>query len=204
MKRLIGTVTAAAAATLGIGWLALASLPLAAQADTPGVSPTCFSQTANPHPTAPVSQTTDALFCGPTPSPTPGNGTSGSGSSGNGTSGSGNAGHGTNGSAQNAGYTTGANGSSSQGATAAGTTGGGGQGLTSGAGSKAGSAKPASSSRGFFGGLVAFLGTAGALGWFLWFLLLLAIVLFVIGVMAWLSRRDGGLGSRFSRIAHRP
>ncbi len=57
-----------------------------ALADTPGVSPTCFPQSSNPHPTDPAGQTTNTLFC--TPTNPNGTGSGGSGSGGSGGSGS--------------------------------------------------------------------------------------------------------------------
>lgn len=58
---------------------------------------------------------------------------------------------------------------------------------------------------GFFGGLTGFLAAAGGLGMLFAFLILLAIVLFIVGVVGWLRRREGGAawGSRFARVVHR-
>src|SRR5713226_5979564 len=58
-----------------------------ALADTPGVSPTCFPQSANPHPTDPAGQTTNTLFCTSTNSNGSGAGGSGSTGSGSGSTG---------------------------------------------------------------------------------------------------------------------
>src|SRR5882762_10050953 len=80
-KLIIATLTALASVPI-IGLSALqATAP--AFADTPGVSPTCFPQSANPHPTDPAGQTTNTLFC--TPSNPNGSGSGGSGSGRTGT-----------------------------------------------------------------------------------------------------------------------
>src|SRR6202171_952747 len=63
-------------------------------ADTPGVSPTCFPQSSNPHPTDPAGQTTNTLFCTPASPTSSGNGGTGSGSTGAKTGGSSTAGGG--------------------------------------------------------------------------------------------------------------
>jgi hypothetical protein len=79
MRKLIGFVAALASAPL-VGVAALsASAP--AFADTPGVSPTCFPQSVNPHPTDPAGSTTATLFC---TTPTPSANANGSGSTGTG------------------------------------------------------------------------------------------------------------------------
>jgi hypothetical protein len=155
-------------------------------ADTPGVSPTCFPQSANPHPTDPAGQTTNTLFC-TTPNPT------GSGSGGNGSGGSG-------------GTTT----------TGAGTTAGGGQtSLASSTGSGTGSfpdesghsasglngawsgsatpAPAASNDTGLFGGLVVLFGL----------LTLMLIVLIALAVVAAIRRGGKSFASRFSRATYR-
>src|SRR5713226_3899730 len=65
----------------------LAALQAAAPvfADTPGVSPTCFPQSLNPHPNDPTGPTTATLFCTtPTPSPNANGSGTGSGSAGSG------------------------------------------------------------------------------------------------------------------------
>src|SRR2546421_8226976 len=84
MKKLIRTL-----AVLGLApIIAIATVAAAAPvfADTPGVSPTCFPQTMNPHPTDPAGTTTNTLFC-TAPSPTPGTGNGSGGRSGSGGSG---------------------------------------------------------------------------------------------------------------------
>lgn len=173
MKTRIGLLLAAGAIALAM----IAVLP--AFADTPGVSPTCFAQAQNPHPTAPAGQTTDTLFCSPTNS----NG-SGSGS-GSGGGGSGQAGV-TGGSSTTAGTTNGGAPSSS---THKATTGG---------------KQTASPSSGFFTRLGVFLDEVGGLAFLFGFLILLALVLLAIGVIGWLRRREGaGWAARFARVTHR-
>jgi hypothetical protein len=165
-------------------------------ADTPGVSPTCFPQSANPHPTDPAGQTTNTLFC-TTPNP------NGSGSGGNGSGGSG-------------GTTT----------TGAGTTAGGGQtSLASSTGSGTGSfpdesghsasglngtwsgsatpAPAASNDTGLFGGLVGFFSSAGGLVVLFGLLMLMLIVLIALAVVAAIRRGGKSLASRFSRATYR-
>ena len=204
MRRLIASIvgltvwaTALVAALPVLG--PIAALP--AMADTPGVSPTCFSQTLNPHPTSPVGQTSDTLFCSPTSNgvnsgstntssgSTGGNGGSHTTIAGTG-SGSGQI-HTAGGSTDGAGATTagGVNGTS---------------GTQNAAASNANS-KSAPANGGFFGGLTALLAAAGGLGMLIAFLILLAIVLFIVGVVGWLRRREGGAawGSRFARVVHR-
>src|SRR5690348_7996738 len=91
MRKLIVVSLTALASAPVIGLAALqATAPVFA--DTPGVSPTCFPQSANPHPTAPAGQTTDTFFCtatNPNGSGSDGSGSGGSGSAGSGSSGSG-------------------------------------------------------------------------------------------------------------------
>src|SRR5207253_7265666 len=84
MRTLMACVAALGAAPM----VAIAVIQTAAPAlaDTPGVSPTCFPQTMNPHPTDPAGTTTNALFC--TPTNPNGTGSGGNGSSGSGGSGS--------------------------------------------------------------------------------------------------------------------
>src|ERR1700724_2592480 len=81
------TLMASIAALGGVPIVAIAAVQTAAPAlaDTPGVSPTCFPQTMNPHPTDPAGQTTNTLFCVPT-NPN-GTGSGGSGSAGSGSAG---------------------------------------------------------------------------------------------------------------------
>src|SRR3982074_326968 len=91
MRKLILPSLMALASVPIIGLSALqAAAPVFA--DTPGVSPTCFAQTANPHPTDPVGQTTNTLFCTPTNPNGSGTGGSGSGTAGTGAGGSGSTG----------------------------------------------------------------------------------------------------------------
>src|ERR1700716_3923979 len=80
MRKLMAYVAALGAAPI----VAIAATQTAAPAfaDTPGVSPTCFPQSANPHPTDPAGQTTNTLFCTPTNANGSGSGTSGSGGTG--------------------------------------------------------------------------------------------------------------------------
>ena len=60
MSKLATLITAMAMAP-AVGLAALqASVPVFA--DTPGVSPTCFPQSVNPHPADPAGSTTAALF----------------------------------------------------------------------------------------------------------------------------------------------
>ncbi|HEX9095362.1 MAG TPA: hypothetical protein VF990_04590, partial [Candidatus Dormibacteraeota bacterium] len=81
MNKLMITLLTALATVPLVGLAAIAATA-PVFADTPGVAPTCFPQSANPHPTAPAGQTTDTLFCTPTNSS--GSGTGGSGSTGSG------------------------------------------------------------------------------------------------------------------------
>src|SRR5438309_10776326 len=115
MRKLIMlSLTALASVPMfGLGAIA-ANTPVFA--DTPGVSPTCFPQSANPHPTAPVGQTSDTLFC--TATNPNGSGTGGSGSTGSGAGGNGSTGAKTGG-----GSTAGGGQTSLAGSTSSGTTG---------------------------------------------------------------------------------
>jgi hypothetical protein len=176
--------------------VAIAAIQAAAPAlaDTPGVSPTCFPQTMNPHPTDPAGQTTNTLFCVPT-NP---NGTSSGGSR---SAGSGSAGR------------TGAG-------TGSGATADGGQtSLASSSGSvpdessrstghfswSSDAAKPAASNNtGLFGGLVSFFASAGGLVFLFGLLMLMLIVLIALAVIAAVRRGHGqNLASRFSRLTYR-
>lgn len=85
MRKLIALSAVLGAATILVFGVMQTVAP--AFADTPGVSPTCFPQSANPYPTDPAGQTTNTLFC--TPSNPNGSGSGGSGSGGSGSSGSG-------------------------------------------------------------------------------------------------------------------
>jgi len=197
MRKLMAYVAALGAVPI----VAIAAIQTAAPAfaDTPGVSPTCFPQTMNPHPTDPAGQTTNTLFC----TPTNPNGTSSGGSGSGGSGSAGRTGTGT-----------------SSGATAAGTTANGGQtSLASSSGSvpdessrstghvigSFGAAKPATSnSTGLFGGLVSFFASAGSLVFLFGLLMLMLIVLLALAVIAALRRGAGrNFASRFSRVTYR-
>ena len=206
MRKLIALSAALGAAPI----LAFAVMQTAAPAfaDTPGVSPTCFPQSANPHPTDPAGQTTNTLFC------TPAN-PSGSGSTGSGTGGPGSAGR-------------------TSGTTAAGTTAGGGQTSpadSTGSGSsgtgaglisspdesarfnwasnsnagKSGTGQPATGTdNGIFGGLVGFFSTAGGLALLFGLLMLMLLILVAIAVAAAFRRGPAkDWGAHFSRVTHR-
>src|ERR1700716_3646844 len=83
MRKLILLSLTALASVPIIGLSALqAAAPVFA--DTPGVSPTCFPQSFNPHPTDPAGQTTNTLFCTPTNSTGSATGGTGSGTAGSG------------------------------------------------------------------------------------------------------------------------
>jgi hypothetical protein len=196
------TVTALASVPV-IGLAALqATAP--AFADTPGVSPTCFPQTMNPHPTDPAGQTTNRLFCTPT-------NPNGSGGAGNGS---------TAGSSGSTGAGTGAKtggGSTAGGQTSlASSTGSGTAGSTpdesmrfnwasDSNGAKAASAKPATANgAGLFGSLVSFFSSVGGLVTLFGLLLLLILVLAAVAVMGWLRPgQDKNWSSRFSRLTFR-
>jgi hypothetical protein len=192
MRKLMALVAALGAAPI----VALAVLQTAAPAlaDTPGVSPTCFPQTANPHPTDPVGQTTNTLFCTPT---TP-NGTvsGGSGSGGSGGSGSTGKTGGTGGGSQ----TTLASTSDSSGSFPDES----GRALN-GTWSGSGSGQPAASSgnAGLFGGLVGFFSSAGGLVFLFGLLMLMLIVLIALAVVAAIRRGGKNFASRFSRVSYR-
>src|SRR6266446_4391128 len=142
MRKLMAFAAALGAAPI----VALAAIQTAAPAfaDTPGVSPTCFPQTMNPHPTDPAGQTTNTLFCTPTNPNGSGSGNSGSGRTGTGT--------GTTGGSQ----TTLASTTDSSGSTPDES----GRPLN-GTWSGSGSGQPASNNTGLFGGLVGFFASAG-------------------------------------------
>jgi hypothetical protein len=197
MRKLMASIAALGAVPI----VAIAAVQTAAPAlaDTPGVSPTCFPQTMNPHPTDPAGQTTNTLFCTPT-------NPNGTGSGGTGSAGSGSAGR--------TGSGTGS------GATAAGTTAGGGQtSLASSSGSvpdessrstahfawASDAGKPAASnSTGLFGGLLSFFASAGGLVFLFGLLMLMLIVLVALAVIAALRRGAGkNFASRFSRLTYR-
>ena len=192
MRKLMASIAALGAAPI----VAIAVMQTAAPvlADTPGVSPTCFPQSANPHPTDPAGQTTNTLFCTPTtPSPT------GSGGSGSGRTGTG-AGTG-------AGTTAGGGQTSLASSTGSGTTGSfpdeSGRAGLNGTWSS-GSGKPAASNdTGLFGGLVGFFASAGGLVFLFGLLMLMLIVLVALAVIAALRRGGKNFASRFSRVAYR-
>jgi hypothetical protein len=201
-KLMMLTVTALASVPV-IGLAALqATAP--AFADTPGVSPTCFPQTMNPHPTDPAGQTTNTLFCTPT-------NPNGSGSVGNGSNAgsSGSTGAGTG--AKTGGASTGGGQSSLAGSTGSGTAGSTPDESTrfswasDSNGAKAASGKPASANgTGLFGSLVSFFSTVGGLVALFGLLLLLLLVLGAIAVMGWLRPgQDKNWSSRFSRLTFR-
>jgi hypothetical protein len=197
MRNLMASIAALGAVPI----VAIAAVQAAAPAlaDTPGVSPTCFPQTMNPHPTDPAGQPTNTLFCTPT-------NPNGTGSGGSGSAGSGSAGR--------TGTGTGS------GATAAGTTADGGQtSLASSSGSvpdessrstahfawASDAGKPAASnSTGLFGGLMSFFASAGGLVFLFGLLILMLIILVALAVIAALRRGAGkDLASRFSRVTYR-
>jgi hypothetical protein len=199
MRKLMASVAALGAVPM----VAIAALQTAAPAlaDTPGVSPTCFPQTMNPHPTDPAGQTTNTLFCVPT-------NPNGTGSGGSGSAGSGSAGR------------TGTGTGTGSGATAAGTTADGGQtSLASSSGSvpdessrstahfawASDAGKPAASSgTGLFGGLLSFFASTGGLVFLFGLLMLMLIVLVALAVIAALRRGAGkNFASRFSRVTYR-
>ncbi len=158
-------------------------------ADTPGVPPTCFPQSINPHPTDPADQTTNTLFCTPTNS----NG-SGSGGSGARTGG---------GSTAAGGQTSPASGSGTAGSTPD-------ESMrfnwaSDSNSSKSTAGKPAKANgTAIFGGLVGFLSTAGGIVSLFGLLLLLLLILAAVAVMGWLRPGQGkNWSSRFSRLTFR-
>jgi hypothetical protein len=170
-------------------------------ADTPGVSPTCFPQSANPHPTDPAGQTTNTLFC--TPTNTTGSGTAGSGAGGSG-SGAGATGAKTGGGSTAGGGQTSAASSTGSG-TAASTPD---ESMrfnwaSSSNGSSPTTAKPANGT-GLFGSIVSFFSTVGGIVTLFGLLLLLLLILAAIAVMGWLRPGGKNLSSRFSRLTFRP
>jgi hypothetical protein len=194
MHKLIAQLAATAAAAIVV----FAGIQTAAPAlaDTPGVSPTCFPQTANPHPTDPAGSTTAVLFC-TAPSPA----ASASAASRTGGAGSGSAR--SNGSATGAATTAGAGQTS----------------LTDSNGSGASGPAPAdgthgrasdgyattSHDTGLVGGLVGFFSAAGGIVFLFGLLALLLIVLIAVAVTAFVRRGHApNWASRFSRVTHRP
>ena len=198
MGKLIGLALTALASVPVIGLAALqASAP--AFADTPGVSPTCFPQTMNPHPTDPAGQTTNTLFCTPT-------NPNGSGGGGNGS----NAG-GSGSNAGNSGSTAGGGQTSLASSTGSGTAGSTPDEsmrfnwASDSNGGKAATAKPATANGpGLFGSLVSFFSTVGGLVALFGLLLLLLLVLATVAVMGWLRPgQNKNWSSRFSRLTFR-
>jgi len=196
-KLIIATLTALASVPI-IGLSALqATAP--AFADTPGVSPTCFPQSANPHPTAPVGQTSDTLFC--TATNPNGSGTAGSGSTGSGSTGAKTGG----------GSTAGAGQTSLASSTGSGTAGSAPDEsmrfnwASDSNGSRSAAGKPATASgTGLFGSLVGFFSTVGGIVTLFGLLLLLLLILAAVAVMGWLRPGQGKVGSsRFSRLTFR-
>ncbi len=194
MRKLIALSAALGAAPILI--LAVMQTAAPAFADTPGVSPTCFPQTMNPHPTDLAGGTTNTLFCTPTDP-------NGSGSAGSGSGGSGSAG--------NTGAGTTAGGNQSSLASSSGTTGsfpdesGHVNGATGLHGTWSGAGQPAASnSTGLFGGLVSFFATAGGLVFLFGLLMLALFVLVAIAATALLRRAPAkDWASRFSRLTFR-
>jgi len=185
VRKLVVIVAALGAAPI----VALAALQTAAPAfaDTPGVSPTCFPQSANPHPTDPAGQTTNTLFCTPTNPNGSGSGGSGSGRTGTGTG------------------TTAGGGSQTTLASASDSSGSfpdeSGRALN-GTWSGSGSGKPANNT-GLFGGLVGFFASAGGLVFLFGLLMLMLIVLIALAVIAAIRRGGKNFASRFSRVTYR-
>lgn len=164
-----------------------------ALADTPGVSPTCFPQTMNPHPTDPAGTTTYTLFC----TPTNPNGTGSGGSSSAGRTGAGTTGAGTT-----------ADGSQTSLASSSGSfpdESGHVNEATGLDGTWSGSGKPAASNdTGLFGSLVGFFASAGGLVFLFGLLMLMLIVLVALAVIAALRRGTGkNFASRFHRLTFR-
>jgi len=188
MRKLMAFVAALGAAPI----VALAAIQTAAPAfaDTPGVSPTCFPQPMNPHPTDPAGQTTNTLFCTSTNPNGSGSGGSGSGRTSTGT-GAGSTGGGS--------QTTLASTSDSSGSTPDES----GRALN-GTWSGAGPGQPAASNNtGLFGGLVGFFASAGGVTLLFGLLMLMLIVLIALAVVAALRRGGKSFASRFSRVTYR-
>jgi hypothetical protein len=204
MHKLMMLTVAALASVPVIGLAALqASAPVFA--DTPGVSPTCFPQTMNPHPTDPAGQTTNTLFC----TPTNPNGSAGGGNGSN-AGGSGSTGAGT-GAKTSAGSTAGGGQTSLASSTGSGTAGStpdesmrfNWASDTNGA--KAATGKPATANgAGLFGRLASFFSTVGSIVMLFGLLLLLLLFLAAVAVMGWLRPgQDKNWSSRFSRLTFR-
>jgi hypothetical protein len=191
MRKLMPYVAALGA--VPIVMLAAIQTAAPALADTPGVSPTCFPQTMNPHPTDPAGTTTNTLFC----TPTNPNGTGSGGSSSAARTGAGATGAGTtaDGSQTSLASSSGSFPDESGHVNAA-------TGLD---GTWSGSGKPAASNNtGLFGGLVAFFASAGGLVFLFGLLMLMLIVLVALAVIAALRRGTGkNFASRFHRLTFR-
>ena len=212
MRKLVVLTLTALASVPVIGLAALqATAP--AFADTPGVSPTCFPQTMNPHPTDPAGQTTNTLFCTPTNangSSSGGSGSNGSGTAGSGTGRSGSTGAGTG--AKTGGGSTAGGGQTSL----ASSTGSGTAGSTpdesmrfnwasDSSGAKVATGKPATANgTGLFGSLVSFFSTVGGIVTLFGLLLLLLLILAVAAITGWLRPgQNKNWSSRFSRLTFR-
>jgi hypothetical protein len=206
MRKLILLSLMALASVPIIGLSALqAAAPVFA--DTPGVSPTCFPQSANPHPTDPVGQTTNTLFC----TPTNPNG-SGTGGSGSGTAGSGAGGSGSTAAKTGSGSAAGGGQTSLASSTGSGTAASSPDEsmrfnwASDSNGATSGTAKPAATyGTGLFGSMVSFFSTVGGIVTLFGLLLLLLLILAAIAVMGWLRPGQGkNWSSRFSRLTFRP
>jgi hypothetical protein len=200
MRKLIGFVAALASAPL-VGVAAL-SAAAPALADTPGVSPTCFPQSVNPHPTDPAGSTTATLFC---TTPTPSANANGSGSTGAGS------GAGKSGGSKAAGTAGAGTAAGSSQTTLANSTGSGAPDESSHvkSGSSPARSLAGDSSRAFgggmFGGLVGFFSATGGLVFLFALLVLMAIVLSAVGVVTWLRRgRVSARASRARSLTFRP
>jgi hypothetical protein len=199
MRKLMITLLTALATVPIVGLSAItATAPVFA--DTPGVSPTCFPQSANPHPTDPVGTTTNTLFCTST---NPNGSGTGGGSNGSGTAGSGAGGNGSTGTK------TGGSQTSLASSTGSGTAGSTPDESTrfnwasDSNGATSGSAKPANGT-GLFGSLVSFFSTVGGIVTLFGLLLLLLLILAGVAVMGWLRPGQGqNASSRFSRLTFR-
>jgi hypothetical protein len=200
MRKLIILSLTALASVPVIGLAALqATAPVFA--DTPGVSPTCFPQSSNPHPTDPAGQTTNTLFCTPASPTSSGNGGTASGSTGAKTGGGSTAGGSTPGGGQ----------TSLASSTGAGTPGAAPDEsmrfnwASDSNGAKSATAKPAAANgTGLFGSLVSFFSTVGGIVTLFGLLLLLLLILAAVAVMGWLRPGQGkNWSSRFSRLTFR-
>ncbi|HEY4870883.1 MAG TPA: hypothetical protein VIJ03_03205 [Candidatus Dormibacteraeota bacterium] len=208
MRKLIMLSLSALASVPVIGLAAIAATA-PVFADTPGVSPTCFPQTLNPHPTDPAGQTTNTLFCTPTnPS---GSGTAAGASSGSGTAGSGAGGSGSTVAKSGSGSSAGGGQTTLASSTGSGTPGAAPDEsmrfnwASDSNGAKSATAKPASANgSGLFGGLVSFFSTVGGIVTLFGLLLLLLLILAAVAVMGWLRPGQGkDWSSRFSRLTFR-